>query len=87
MSLKNFSSSCKKSIEIFVDIVKMMVQTKNRSSRVWYASTPMHPVWTVVFKEHKENYAVGQIPWRLCQIYSEKEVDTILGLFTILASA
>lgn len=86
MSLKNFSSSCKKSIEIFVDIAKMTVQTRNRSSRVWFASTPMHPTWTVAFKESKGNYAVGWYTMAVSQIQSVKEVDTIFGTFTILAS-
>lgn len=47
-------------------------QTKIVAEKYGLHPYSMHPVWAVVFKEHKENYAVGQIPWRSSQIHSEK---------------
>lgn len=44
------------------------------AAKYGYASIPMHPAWTMAFKESNENFVVEQIPWRLCQIQSEKEV-------------
>ena len=51
-----------------------------------YASTPMHPAWATAFKESNENFVVGQHTMAVSQIFRKKEVDTILGLFTMLAS-
>ena len=64
----------------------MTVQTKIVVAECGYASTPMHPLGPWLLRRAKGIMRSGGIPWRLCQIHSEKEVDTILGLFTILAS-
>lgn len=57
----------------------------NRSRKCGCASIlKMHPCQQPAYKERNETNCCWQvIPWRLCQIQSEKEVDTILRKFAI----
>lgn len=81
---KIFGARAKNLLKFLLTLLKWRYKQRIVAAKYGLHPYSMHPVWIVVFKEHEENYAVGQIPWRLSQIHSEKEVDTILGTYYLL---